>query len=300
MDLSRRRMLASLLLAGPSVLAGAEAVAAGAPPRGPADLAVIGGADLKAATRAAVAALGGMRRFVAKGSVVFVKPNIGWARAPAQGANTHPDVVASVVEQCYEAGARVVTVADHTLDDPERCYRRSGIQAAAEAAGARVVQVDPARFRRMNLKGRAVHEREVYLDAVEADVLVNVPVVKHHSLCRASLGMKNWLGLLGGRRADLHERIDEVVVDAAAFFRAHLTIVDASRVMLRNGPQGGSLTDVRQADTVAATVDPVAADAFAAGLLGLRPGDLPSLRDARERGLGTDDLSALHVVRRRV
>ncbi len=304
MDLvSRRALLASLARAGTGVVVGARAMpaivghaASAAPP----DLAVVESTDLAAATRHAIAALGGMRRFVSRGAIVFVKPNIGWARAPAQGANTHPSVVAAVIEECYTAGAKLVKVADNTLDDPARCYRRSGIQAAAEAAGARVELVSESRFRRMNLKGRALREWEVYVDAVEADVLINVPVVKHHSLCRATVGMKNWLGLLGGRRADLHDRIDEVVVDAAAFFHADLTVVDASRVMTRNGPQGGSLADVEGRNTVAAAVDPVAADTLAAGLLGLRTVDVPYLRGAQARGLGTTNLAALRVERRRL
>ncbi len=300
-SVSRRDLLASLARAGAGVVVGAGALLApGTHAAALPDLAAVEATDLAVATRQALAMLGGMRRFVSRGATVFVKPNIGWARAPAQGANTHPAVVAAVVEACYEAGAKVVMVADHTLDDPERCYRRSGIQAAAEAAGARVEQVTAARFRRMDLEGRAIGEWEVYVDAVEADVLINVPVVKHHSLCRATVGMKNWLGLLGGRRADLHERIDEAVVDAAAFFRADLTVLDASRVMMRNGPQGGSLADAEVRNIVAASVDPVAADTFGVGLLGLAAGAVPYLRGAQDRGLGTTNLAALRVQRRRL
>lgn len=303
-DVSRREWLAALIKAGAAAAAvgnpAGALTALAAAAAAPADVAVVQAADPKAATRAAIVSLGGMSRFVSRGAVVFVKPNIGWARGPAQGANTHPDVVAAVVEQCLQAGAKVVKVADRTIDDPDRCYRRSGIQAAAEAAGARVEHVAEARFRRMDLKGRFLGRWDVYLDALEADVLINVPVVKHHSLCRMTVGMKNWLGLLGGRRADLHDRIDDVMVDCAAFFRPKLTIVDATRVMLRNGPQGGSLTDVKQADTVAASVDPVAADAIGAELLGIAPATLPHLRAAHERGLGSPSLAALRVARKRL
>ncbi len=300
-ELTRREAITTLLAAGAAAIGGrAEVLAALDAAPATAQLAVIQSPDIRAATRAAVAAIGGMSRFVSRGAVVFVKPNIGWARTPAQGANTHPDVVASVVEQCLEAGAKVVKVVDHTIDDPDRCYRRSGIQAAAEAAGAQVEHVEATRFRRMDLKGRALGEWEVYPDIVEADVVINVPVVKHHSLCRMTVGMKNWLGMLGGRRADLHPRIDDVAVDCTAFFRPALTVVDASRVMIRNGPQGGSLTDVKQTDTVGATADPIAGDALGAELLAVPVADVAYLALGRERGLGTDDLSSIRVERRRL
>lgn len=264
------------------------------------DLAAVHGTDTRAITRAAVAAIGGMRQFVSRGASVFVKPNIGWARGPAQGANTHPDVVAAVIEQCFEAGARVVTVADHTLDLAERCYRRSGIPAAARQAGARVVLIDPAKFRRLRLKGEFVREWEVYTEALDADTLINLPVAKHHSLCRLTGAMKNWFGAIGGRRADLHDRIHTAIVDLAQFFRPQLTLLDATRVMLRNGPQGGSLADVQETHLVAASRDQVAIDAFAAGLIGFAPGDIAYIREAHERRLGRMDLEALRIVRRSI
>ncbi len=298
---SRRQALTTMALAAPAALGAVSSLLVGAAEAGQAaapDLAVMHGADIKAATRQAVAALGGMTRFVSRGDVVFVKPNIGFPRAPAQGANTHPDVVAAVVEMCVEAGAKLVKIGDRTLDLHERCYRRSGIQAAAEQAGARVDMPDGSRFRRMNLRGEFVGEWEVWTDAVEADTLINVPVAKHHSLSRMTAGMKSWFGMLGGERERLHARIDVTIADLAQFFRPELTVLDASRVLIRNGPQGGSLADVRQMDLVAASVDPVAIEAFTATLLGLAPNDVGFIRAAQSRGLGRLDLDRMRVVRR--
>jgi len=297
---SRREALRTLAFAAPGAFAaGSSLLATGLGQSSPPpDLAVIHGADAGAATRQAVAALGGMRRFVSRGDVVFVKPNIGWARVPAQAANTHPEVVRAVVELCYEAGAKLVKVADHTLDLAERCYRRSGIQAAAERAGASVELAEPSRFRVMPLRGEAIAEWEVYAGAIEADRLINVPIVKHHSLCRLTAGMKNWFGLLGGQRDRLHDRIHAAIVDLAQFFGPDLIVLDATRILVRNGPQGGSLSDVRLADTVAAGTDQVAIDALAADLLDMPPGEVEYVRTADVRGLGSMRLDRLRVLRR--
>lgn len=295
---SRRDALTTIVLAAPATLGAVSSLVAGTLPPAPPDLAIVHGGDIKAATKEAVALLGGMTRFVSRGDVVFVKPNIGFPRTPAQGANTHPDVVAAIVEACLAAGAKLVKVGDHTLDVPDRCYRRSGIQAAAEAAGARVEIVGPSKFRRMAVKGQFVGEWEVYADVVEADTLINVPVAKHHSLSRMTGAMKNWFGAIGGERGLLHARIDVAIVDLAAFFHAKLTVLDATRVIVRNGPEGGSLADVRPLGLVAASTDQVAIDAYVATLLSLSPADVPFVRTAAARGLGRLDLSRLRVVKR--
>lgn len=297
---SRREALKTLALAAPVTFGAVPpglAAAAGSPEQ-EVDLALVHGADIRAATRTAVAVLGGVRRFVSRGDVVFVKPSIGFPRTPAQGANTHPEVVAAIVELCLEAGAKLVKVGDHTLDRADRCYQRSGIQAAAERAGARVDFVGAEKFRRMNLKGQLVGEWEVYADLVEADTLINVPVAKQHSLSRMTGAMKNWFGGIGGARDRLHAQIDTAIADLAQFFRPTLTVLDASRMIIRNGPQGGSLADVRQTDIVAASTDQVAIDALTASLLQLVPKDVGFIKMAHARGLGTMDLDRLHVVRR--
>jgi len=298
--MTRREAVRAIALGTPATLGAFSSLPGGgllAAPPWP-DLAVVHGADVRAATLAAMAALGGMTRFVSRGDVVFVKPNIGFPRVPAQAATTHPAVVAAVVEACFASGAAIVKVGDHTLDDPERCYRRSGIQAAAEAVGARVEIVDGSKFRRMAVKGEAVSEWEVYVDVVEADTLINVPVAKHHSLSRMSGAMKNWFGAIGGERAALHARIDAAVVDLTSFFRAKLTVLDATRVLVRNGPEGGSPDDALPLDIVAAGTDQVAIDAFAATLLSLSPVRIPFIRMAAARGLGRLDLDRLRVDRR--
>jgi len=249
-------------------------------------LVVARGANYAAATRAAVEAVGGMRRFVRPGETVLVKPNMAWDRSPEQGANTHPAVVAEVVRQCRAAGAARVVVAEHPVHDGRRVAERSGIRAAVAEAGGDLLLPAPSGFERCVLGGSVLESWEVLAALFSADRLVNVPVVKHHSLSRLTCGLKNHMGLLGGQRGRLHQEIHSAVVDLACAFRPTLTVVDATRVMIRNGPTGGRLEDLKRVDAVAAATDPVAADAWAARQIGLDPRDVAHLVEAEGRGLG--------------
>jgi uncharacterized protein (DUF362 family) len=244
-------------------------------------------------TRKAIEGLGGMSRFVSRGQVVYVKPNIAWDRTPAQAATTNPDVVATLVKLCYEAGAGQVIVSDNTCNSAQRTYSRSGIQQAAQKAGARVEFVDQRKFKRMPISGVLLKEWEMYTAMVEADLLINVAIVKQHSLCAATLGMKNLMGAIGGQRSRYHQDIGNTVADLAAFLKPRLVVLDAVRVLAANGPVGGNLADVKRKDIVAAGTDQVAIDAFGAGLLGLRPEQVVYVAEAAKRGLGTLDYSSL-------
>jgi uncharacterized protein (DUF362 family) len=251
------------------------------------ELALVRGGEPGVLTRRAVEALGGMTRFVPRGATVVIKPNIGWDRPPELGANTHPEVVATLVTLALEAGAKRVRVMDHTCNDARRCYARSGIEAAARAAGAEVIHLLDGRGTEMKIGGERLATWPVHREVVEADVRINVPVAKHHSLCAASLGMKNWLGAIDGRRNQLHQDIALASVDLAAFFRPALTVLDATRLLRNNGPQGGNPEDVEQPRTMMAGVDPVAIEAFGAHLLGLSAAALPQIARAVERGMGS-------------
>jgi len=243
--------------------------------------------------RQAVDALGGMGRFVARGDTVWVKPNIGWDRRPEQAATTNPDLVAAIVEMCFQAGAGKVFVSDNPCNEAIRTFPRSGIQQAAEKAGARCYFLDERKFRRMAVKGKVLKDWEIYADVVEANKLINVPIVKHHSLTRATLGMKNLMGVAGGARNRMHQDPDNALADLAAFLKPVLVVVDAVRILTSNGPVGGSLADVKRADTVVASTDQVAADAFGATLLGVKPQQIGHILEASRRGLGKIDYGAL-------
>jgi len=248
------------------------------------------GADPAANVRRALAALGGMEHFVRKGETVIIKPNIGWDRLPEQAADTDPGVVAELVRLCRAAGAGKVIVTDIPVNDPRRCFARSGIQAAALAAGAEVLETAALRMVPAAVGGLAAG-LEVPQQFLAADRVINVPVVKHHSLSRATLGMKNWFGAFGRGRNRLHQEIDRALAELCATFRPTLTVMDATRVLVANGPLGGSLADVRAVNAVAAGIDPVACEAWGAQQMGLQPRSLGFIVEAERRGLGSADLA---------
>ncbi|MEJ2238777.1 MAG: DUF362 domain-containing protein [Gemmatimonadales bacterium] len=241
------------------------------------------------ALRAALDAIGGIERFINADETVVVKPNVGWDRTPAQGADTNPVLVSEMVRLCLAAGAARVVVSDVSCNDPRRSFLRSGIREAAEVAGARVILPSPEDFVEVDLGGVVLKQWPVLRHFIEADRFINMPIVKQHSLTRCTVGMKNLYGILGGRRNRLHQEIDQSITDLAAFVRPTLTVVDATRVMFRGGPQGGSLDDVSIEDTVMCSTNLVAADARAVELLGLSGRQVGHIELAARSGLGSLD-----------
>jgi uncharacterized protein (DUF362 family) len=249
--------------------------------------------DVKELTRRTFEAAGGMNRFVSKGDVVVVKPNLSWARAPQFAATTHPEVMEAVVELCQEAGAKQVRIADNTIHDARRCFAVTGAGMVAKNTGADLIYPRSSMMRDMKLQGNKLDVWPVFVPLIEADTLINLPVAKHHSLSTLTLGMKNWIGGVGGSRWSLHQDINVTVVDLAQFFRPTVTLIDAIRVMHRNGPSGGSISDVAYKNTLILSDDPVAADARAAVLFDRKPEQLGFIRLAQKGDLGTYDYQKL-------
>ena len=245
--------------------------------------------DPAMALRSALEGIGGIGRFVQPGERVVVKPNVGWDRTPAQGANTNPALVGEMVQLCLGAGAASVTVTDISCNDPRRSFLRSGIREAAQAAGATVKLPAEEDFGEADLGGVVLKNWTVLRHFVEADRFINMPVIKHHNLTLCTIGMKNLYGILGGRRNRLHQEIDQSIVDLAAFVRPTLTVVDGTRVLFRSGPQGGSLDDVTIENTVLCSTDPVAADARGSEFLGLSPDRVSHIVLADRSGVGALD-----------
>ena len=244
----------------------------------------------------AIEDIGGIKRFVRPQDVVVIKPNIAWDRTPEQAANTNPELVAYVVRQCRDAGAKRVVVTDVSCNEARRCFHRSGIEAAARSAGAEVILPNPDMFREVELNGVILKNWPVFTPFLEADKILNLPIAKHHGLCGVTLGMKNWYGILGGQRSRLHQQIHQSLVDLAVFMLPTLTIMDCYRILLRNGPTGGNLEDVAIKKTVVAGTDPVALDAYVAkAYWNLDPEHLPYLQLAANRGLGTLEFEKLAV-----
>jgi uncharacterized protein (DUF362 family) len=295
--MNRRDFMKSALITGAAIgmPAGLDPILTALQAAERVDLAVVRGTPPARIARSAVDALGGMKRFISRGDVVVVKPNIGWDRTPEYAANTNPEVVAAVVRLCFEAGAKTVKVFDHPVSDARRTYKQSGIADAAAAAGAAVSFVDNRKFKDMRINGLTLKTWPLYTEVIEADKVINVPIAKTHGIAGLTLGMKNWMGVMGGWRGRIHQRIDESLVDLAMFIKPALTILDAVRILTANGPQGGDLADVKLLNTVIAGTDAVAIDAFGATLFGMKPADLGCVRIGHQARLGSMDLARMKI-----
>jgi uncharacterized protein (DUF362 family) len=277
-------------------------LAAEVKPKGDSLLALAKGKDYAALVGRVMQPLGGMGQFVKQDARVVVKPNMGWERTPEQAANTHPDVVKAIVQQCLDAGAKRVLVFDRTCNDVRRSYAKSGIQAAVESIGdsrAQCVFQDESRFVPVDIaNAKSIKKFEFYQDALESDCdcYINVPIAKHHRLTKLTLGLKNIMGILGGNRGEIHKDIGRRLADLNLVVYPKLTIIDATRILLRNGPTGGNLEDVKVLDTLLASTDTVAADAYATTLFGMKPEEISSTVAAAEIGLGVMDLTKIKTV----
>ncbi|MFH1190267.1 MAG: DUF362 domain-containing protein [Candidatus Omnitrophota bacterium] len=260
------------------------------------DLVLATGEDPYNTTVKAVEAIGGMERFVKKGDTVLVKPNIGWDRSPEQAGNTNPQVVAALIDMSFKAGAARVNVFDITCNDARRCYANSGIEEAAKAHGANVYFPDDWDSVKAHFGHPSPFEGwPVLKDALECDTFINVPVLKHHGLTRLTLSMKNLMGVCGGNRGIIHQGIGDKLVDLTGFINPDLTVIDAHRVLLRNGPTGGDLDDVEKMNKVIVSADPLLADITACGLVNVEPSKVSYVRVAMERKYGIYDANKADI-----
>jgi uncharacterized protein (DUF362 family) len=265
-------------------------------PTSPLDLAVISNGKPGIMVRKSIELLGGIKKFVSRGDIVVVKPNIGWDRNPEQAANTNPEVVAEIIKLCLEAGAKKVKIFDRSCNTASRCYKNSGIEKAAKEAGAEVTNTVESGFVWMRFpKGETLKSWVMYKPAMEADVLINVPIAKQHGLSRVTLGMKNLMGIMGQDRGEIHQNFDAKIADVANFVRPQLTILDAVRILTNNGPMGGSLKDVKNLNTIIAGTDIATMDAYGATLFNIEPEELPFIVNANKLGLGEINLEKLNI-----
>ncbi|HDP96007.1 MAG TPA: DUF362 domain-containing protein [Candidatus Aminicenantes bacterium] len=255
------------------------------------------GDDPHTTTLAVIAAMGGMKTFISKGDVVMLKPNIGWNRKVEQAACTNPEVLRALAETALDAGAKKVIVMDRPCHKAEDTYSRSGIEEMARKLGLDVRHTDDNRLVMHDFKGEYLQQWPVYRDFLEVDKFINVPILKHHGSAELTIAMKNLYGILGGRRGKLHRNMGGNIADLAHGFTSHLVVVDAWRILLRNGPVGGRLSDVEEKKTVIASTNILEADTIAAELFGRIPAEVPFIRAAHELGMGRMDPAAISVKR---
>ncbi|MCL1822239.1 MAG: DUF362 domain-containing protein [Prolixibacteraceae bacterium] len=230
------------------------------------DLVAVMGGEPEDMFKRAIAEMGGMGKFVKSGQKVAIKPNIGWNKTPELAANTNPKLVAEIIKQCYAAGAKEVTVFDHTCDDWAKCYRTSGIEEAAKEAGAKVVPAnEESYYRQVALPyGKNLKETKIHQAILDSDVWINVPILKNHGGANLTISMKNLMGIVWDRRFfhsnDLHQCIADICTLEK---KAVLNVVDAYRVLQFNGPQGRSDSDVVNSKGLFVSQDIVAVDTAA-------------------------------------
>jgi uncharacterized protein (DUF362 family) len=261
-------------------------------------MSIVQGPDRVKTVNKAIELLGGIERFVEPGETVAIKPNVAFASRPMLGATAHPDLVAEAVRLCYKAGAKQVYVTDNPINDPASCFTSSGISKAASTAGARVILPKNHHFKHTTLEdGKLIKNWPIFFGPFEnVDKLIGITPVKHHERAGASMSMKNWYGLLGGRRNIFHQDINTIIAELAMMVKPTLVILDGTEVMMTNGPTGGSLSDLKRANTLIASCDMVAADSFGCSLLNLKASDLPYLAKAQIAGAGTTDYESLKPI----
>ncbi len=272
-----------------------EALPGWALPDMPPSMAIVRGPDRRRTLEAAVEALGGASRFIQRGDRVLLKVNAAFATPADLGATTHPELVEALVTLCLKAGASEVMVADNPINNAESCFRLTGIGAAAERAGARVILPRANAFMPYSLDGgQLIRQWPLFYEPLaRATKVIGVAPIKHHNRSGASMTMKNWYGLLGGRRNVFHQDINTIILELARMIRPTLVVLDGTLVMVRNGPTGGSLSDLARGDILIVSTDQVAADTYGATKLGLTPANLPYLAMAEAAGVGTRNYRSL-------
>jgi uncharacterized protein (DUF362 family) len=262
-------------------------------------MSIVTGEDRVKSVRLGLEAIGGIETFIRRGDKVLIKVNAAFATAPSLSATTNPQLLSEVVRLCLKAGASGVTVTDNPINDPESCFALTGIGEAARSSGAKVVYPKEAFFRPITLQGGNLIKKWplLYVPFEGVDKVIGIAPVKDHHRSGASMTMKNWYGLLGGRRNMFHQNIHNFIMELSMMVTPTLVILDGVTAMMTNGPTGGSLADLKQTNTLIIGTDQVAADAFGATLLGKTVYDLPYIMKADAAGAGTADFESLKPAR---
>jgi len=262
-------------------------------------MSIVAGDDRVRTVNLALKALGGIETFIRGGDRVLIKVNAAFATPAIVSATTNPQLLAELIRLCYHAGATSVAVTDNPINDPESCFALTGIGEAARTAGARLFLPRESFFRATTVPGAAhiVNWPLLYEPFQGINKLIGVAPVKDHHRSGASMVMKNWYGLLGGRRNIFHQDIHNLIKELAIMVKPTFVILDGTTTMMTNGPTGGSLSDLKQTNLMIAATDQVAADAFGATLLGRSIHDLPFIAKAEAAGAGTADYEQIRPER---
>ena len=261
-------------------------------------MSIVRGEDRVATLRMALKSLGGIGTFIKKGDRVLLKVNAAFASPAMLSATTHPAIITEMTQLCFRAGAASVVVTDNPINDPASCFTLTGIADAARSAGARVLLPRDDLFSPLTVKDAKLIRNwpVLYKPFTDITKVIGMAPLKDHHRSGASMIMKNWYGLLGGRRNIFHQDIHNIIMELAMMVKPSLVILDATTSMMTNGPTGGSLSDLKNTNTMIVSTDQVAADAFGASLLGRSLDELPFIGKAEAAGIGTADYQKLNPV----
>jgi len=261
-------------------------------------MSIVRGEDRVATLRLALKSLGGIETFIKKGDRVLLKVNAAFASPAMLSATTHPAIITEMTQLCFRAGAASVVVTDNPINDPASCFTLTGISDAARSTGARVLLPRDDLFSPMTVKDAKLIRNwpVLYKPFTDITKVIGMAPLKDHHRSGASMTMKNWYGLLGGRRNIFHQDIHGIIMELAMMVKPSLVILDATTSMMTNGPTGGSLSDLKNTNTMIVSTDQVAADAFGASLLGRSLDELPFIGKAEAAGIGTADYLKLNPV----
>ena len=261
-------------------------------------MSIVRGEDRVATLRMALKSLGGVETFIKKGDRVLLKVNAAFASPAMLSATTHPAIITEMTQLCFRAGAASVVVTDNPINDPTSCFTLTGIADAARSAGARVLLPRDDLFSPMTVKDAKLIRNwpVLYKPFTDITKVIGMAPLKDHHRSGASMTMKNWYGLLGGRRNIFHQDIHSIIMELAMMVKPSFVILDATTSMMTNGPTGGSLSDLKNTNTMIVSTDQVAADAFGASLLGRSLDELPFIGKAEAAGIGTADYLKLNPV----
>lgn len=268
------------------------------------DLVAVMGGEPAEMYKKGIAAMGGISKYVKKGQKVVVKPNIGWDKRPEFAANTNPELIGEIVKDCFAAGAAEVVVFDHTCDEWQSCYKNSGIEAAAKAAGAKLgFAHDEKYYKSVPLpKGVRLKEVKIHESIIDCDVWINVPVLKNHGGARMTIAMKNYMGIVWDRRFWHSNDLQQCIADCTTYPKMPvLNIVDAYRIMTQNGPKGKSIEDVQNPKALFISTDIVAVDTAAVRFFNqfreMKLEEVSHIGIAEKMKIGTTDIDNLKVER---
>ncbi len=296
-DFVKGSVAAAALLAVASKLPGAQTAAE--TPAAQSTVVAVRNGEPVAMFRKAIDALGGIGKFVKPGQKVVVKPNIGWDQPPEMGANTNPELVAEVVRQCVAAGAVSVMVFDHTCNQEDKCYQNSGIaEAVTKAGGKMATGAKESDYVEVECPSATIMKKaKIHTLVRDCDVLINIPVLKHHGGAKMTCAMKNYMGVVWDRKFMHQNNLNQSIADSVLFRKADLNIVDAYRVMKNGGPRGTGASKIELAKQLLVSTDIVAIDAISTKIIGFPQEGITYIALGEKLGLGCADIAKLDIKR---